>query len=245
MTGYERCQKCADKGRDTSADNMVIYDDTSGYCFQCHYYKQPIGWQWPKSYKEVDDGKKSCIPGDFTREIPTEAWQWLLQFGLPWSYWQEYCGYSETTGRLVFSVGTPLVFSIGRLVKDSAGNPPWNKGKWYVWGEAHKHAEVIHPAEDQRTTGNIVLVEDIVSAHKVGQVADCVPLFGVNISPAVKWLLMSSVRPVSFWLDKDQEGATARKAVELQSLTGKKVNIIVTDNDPKTYSIDKIKGFIA
>src|SRR5258708_1285241 len=34
----ERCPKCAEEGRDTSEDNLGVYDDGHVYCFSCQYY---------------------------------------------------------------------------------------------------------------------------------------------------------------------------------------------------------------
>jgi len=178
------------------------------------------------------------LPPDFTREIPTIAWKWLLQYGLPYTYWTPHCGYSPSQGRLVFTVGDPIAFSIGRFVED----PPedFKPRKWYVWGNSHKHCEVI----GEKNKGPIILVEDIVSAHKVGQVFTTIPLFGTIVHPCHKYYLMQAMRPVKFWLDKDQEHLVKKRAVALQSLIGNTVDIIVSQKDPKSYSLQQIKELI-
>ena len=35
----ERCPSCATAGRDTSRDNLAVYDDGHKYCFSCEYYE--------------------------------------------------------------------------------------------------------------------------------------------------------------------------------------------------------------
>jgi len=187
----------------------------------------------------VDHGAKSILPRDFTRQVPTTAWKWLLQYGLPYSYWTPYCGYSPSEGRLVFTVGIPVEFSIGRFVEESNSEHP--PRKWYVWGDSHKHCEVIEAAGDK---GPIILVEDIVSAHKVGQVTTAIPLFGTMIHPCHKYYLMNEKRPIKIWLDKDQEHSVKKKAINLQMLVGANVDVVVTDKDPKSYSIGQIKELI-
>lgn len=37
--GKERCPECAKHGRDTSSDNLVIYDDGHKHCFACEYHE--------------------------------------------------------------------------------------------------------------------------------------------------------------------------------------------------------------
>jgi hypothetical protein len=179
------------------------------------------------------------LPFDFTREVPTSAWKWLLQYGLSYSYWKEHCGYSKTEGRLVFTIGKPVAFSIGRLIEDGYG-----KGrKWYVWGNAHTHCEIVNEGADQKEAP-IVLVEDLISAHKVGQVATAIPLFGTNIYKPHLYYLMQAGRPVKLWLDKDQEGNVKKKALGLQALINNSVDIVLTPNDPKEYTSAQIKEIL-
>lgn len=235
---YEKCPQCAASGRDTRGDNLGVYVDGSQHCFSCGYHKHPRGYIPIDRNLEVKHGTKS-LPSDFTREVPARAWEWLLQYGLPWSYWKDSCGYSEAYGgpRLVFQVGSPTEFSIGRLLDTAVGNHK-DRRKWWVWGDSHKHCEVVHPKE---AASQIILVEDLISAHKVGQVTTCIPLFGTNIHPCHLFYLTQEQKPVKIWLDKDQEGLVVKKAVRLQILIGQPVDIIVTDKDPKTYSVDKIR----
>lgn len=37
LTGRERCPNCAAEGRDTSADNLAVYNDGHKYCYSCGY----------------------------------------------------------------------------------------------------------------------------------------------------------------------------------------------------------------
>jgi twinkle protein len=39
----ERCPRCAEKGLDTSEDNLANYDDGHSYCFSCGYLKTSDG----------------------------------------------------------------------------------------------------------------------------------------------------------------------------------------------------------
>ena len=215
---YEPCPRCIKNGKDSRGDNLVVYASGHGHCFACSYHKFPDHYT---PQLKVDNVPKSLRPADFTREIPARAWQWVLQYGLPYTYWQECAGYSEERGeRFVFQVktGGNLAFSIGRLLSEEqrkdGGSAPYapNGGdnylhgtspgerskqiqhvrprKWYVWGDSHRHCEVVGRQHDSRS---IVLVEDIVSAHKVGQINEAIPLFGTQVPVSYTHLTLPTI----------------------------------------------------
>jgi DNA primase len=106
-----------------------------------------------------------------------------------------------------------------------------------VWGDPHRHCEVVGAGK------TIVLVEDLVSAHKIA--ASCpdvetIPLFGVEIHKPHMYYLLNENKPVVFWLDKDQQGSIMRKAMRLQVLTGRAVNVVSTEKDPKELSKEEL-----
>ena len=224
------CPKCRELGNDNRGDNLAIYDDGGAHCFACGYHSYPnINYRLqPKVHAKPNT---NLLPFDFTREIPTRAWEWLLQYGLPYSYWKAHCGYSPKEERLVFCVGEPLQFSIGRYVGTSGDKPK----KWYVWGDCHKHCEVIGTGE------KVILVEDLISAHKVAQVTQAIPLFGTKIHKPHLYYLLNTDQDIILWLDKDQEFNSRKTAIRLQSLINKEVKVITTDKDPKCLSLDKIQ----
>lgn len=233
FTHYEACPQCQANGQDSRGDNLAIYADGGAHCFSCKYH------HFPKSYvspvKEESHGEKSVLPADFSREIPTAAWQWLLQYGLSWKYWTPYTGYSAKEERLVITVGDPIQFSIGRYVGET---PTTNtKRKWYIWGNAHQQPHVIGDYSESKC---VVLVEDIVSAHKIGQVGTAIPLFGTDIFPSLIPALRHINLPILMWLDKDQEQYAMKRGARLSVLTGLPVRYIFTDDDPKLQTFDFI-----
>lgn len=280
VVDYAPCPRCRSNGRDTRGDNLVVYNDGSAHCFSCHYHVHGSVSNLFVESKVVENGPKSSLPGDFTREVPTAAWQWVLQYGLPYSYWKERCGYSPKEQRLIFLVGDPVAFSIGRLIPQpgtplggagsvgqsggseasgsgrllalhgagsgESGHKPGNhasRRKWYAYGDSHKHCEVVTPT-DSGHNKTVVLVEDIVSAHKVGQVTTAIPLFGTVLHPCHLYYLMQQDKPIILWLDKDQEQNVQKTALRLQSLVEVPVRIIITDDDPKKLSFETIKGLV-
>jgi hypothetical protein len=229
---HEQCPKCAERGADRTGNNLGVYADGSLHC--CGYHRGPdfkIGLN--NLIEESDDTKKALLPSDYTKEIPTEYWKWLLQYGLPYSYWQARCGYSEKEGRLIFLIGSPPAFALGRCNDVGAS-------KWKVYGDKSSYVEVV----SEQLSGKVVLVEDVVSAHKVGQVATCIPLFGTSIGDRVIAKLQDLNRPVVLWLDRDQYVNLSKKMGRLQALLSPEVDYISTRKDPKEYTAEEIKGFL-
>ena len=240
------CPRCQSQGNDTHGDNLVLWDNGHGHCFACGYHLFP---KLPHPVQRKEDGPKSLLPFDFQREVPRVAWEWLLQYELPFSYWLPITGYSPSEERLVFRLGeylsvqgefrktdTPLACSIGRRISTETPTNHRHR-KWYVWGNIHKHVEIVNPNQGR----NIVLVEDLISAHKVGQVNSAIALFGTEISPAIMYYLMHTSQDIIFWLDKDQEVYIKKKVLHLQTLLNKDINYIVTEKDPKQYTVEQIK----
>jgi hypothetical protein len=253
---FEGCPRCIEAGRDRRKDNLAVYSDGSSHCFaNCGYHRFAKGFV-KKENQSVNENK-DVLPFDFSRTIPAEGWRWLLQYGLPYTYWLPYVGYSEATDRLIVTVGSPPRFSIGRYIGDDARERARNDPtfrKWRIWGDRHSHVEVLG---EHFTEGPVVLVEDIISAHKVGQVATCIPLFGTKVLDSVLKKLIqfkrqastdaagaAQRRPVVLWLDEDQYTLLPPKINRLQTFIGASVRHVRTDRDPKALSLEHIKEIL-
>lgn len=239
---HEQCPKCAERGGDSRKDNLAVYGDDGRHCFSCGWHVHPpSSSRWLPSVDTDSNNKiKRILPDDFSTDVPARCWQWLLQYGLSYDYWKQYVGWSEKHQRLVFRVGDPLRFSIGRSFEDNASGAQKNShhGKWYVWGDSHRSVEVFGEG------GSITLVEDLLSAHKVGQVDTSICLFGTVVYPAHILYLRKLGKPVNLWLDNDQADLVNRKATNISMLTGLPVNVTQSIKDPKGYSNDEIKDYI-
>jgi hypothetical protein len=240
---YEPCERCRERGKDSHGDNLAAYGDGGKHCFSCGMHiHPPSSSRWaPKVHIELEAKAKRILPDDFTKDVPARCWEWLLQWGLPYSYWEPLVGYSEKYKRLVFRVGEPLVFSIGRYLPSPRldEEPTPKVRKWNVWGDAHKHVERF--GEESRS---IILVEDLISAHKVGQVNECIPLFGTQIFPALLYYLRQKDN-IILWLDEDQLDTMPKKCSNLELLTGVKCEYRSTAKDPKEVSLRDINRIIS
>ena len=64
----EQCPKCAERGEDSSGDNLAVYDDGHAYCFSCGHYRFPDGETPPDA--EVEDNESfSPVMGKYQRLI--------------------------------------------------------------------------------------------------------------------------------------------------------------------------------
>lgn len=241
---YEQCPKCAERGKDSRRDNLSVFSDGGSHCWSCGYHRQPsTSSRWLPKVEELDNKIKRILPDDFTRDIPSRAWEWLLQYGLPYDYWRELVGWSEKYQRLVFRVGEPLKFSLGRhckvpTPKNGADSPV--PRKWHVWGDSHSGVESLG------NSGSITLVEDLLSFHKVYQSGNqVVCLFGTRVYPPVLEYLRQQNKPVIVWLDQDQLDTMPRVCARLELLTGVKCEYRSTQKDPKEYSLRDINRIIS
>lgn len=228
VIGTMPCPKCREKFRDNRGDNLIMYADGGYHCFSCSYHIHAK--TYIRKQPNVNENK-TMLPSDCTREVPTKAWKWLLQYGLGYRYWQEYCSYSEKDERLVFRLET------GNGVGRYFGDDPKAR-KWYAYGDLHKQAILFGSYQD---APRVTLVEDLISAHKVSQVGPCIPLFGTEVSPSVVATLNHIKLPVRFWLDHDQMGNIVHKTVRLSNLINQPVDYIFTNADPKACSLERIK----
>jgi hypothetical protein len=90
----------------------------------------------------------------------------------------------------------------------------------------------------------LVFVEDIISAVKVARVATAVPMLGAKVMPAW-WEQASKYDKVAIWNDRDKATDSIVQARRASEVIGKKVEIIITEKDPKFYDTDKIKKLLA
>lgn len=233
---YEQCPRCVSRGADSRGDNVGVYIDGSKHCYSCGFHQFPKTYVKQNVNESLRTEDKKVLPYDFSRDIPARAWKWLLQYGLGYKYWEPYCGYSEKDERLIITVGTPMEFSQGRYMGEDT-----SKRKWYCYGDAHKTAHMFGNPE---TSNGIVLVEDVISAHKVGQITSCISLFGTNIFDSVVSTLRLYRKPVTMWLDHDQQTHARKRAVRLSMLTGCEVNFVFTKQDAKELSSNEIKEIL-
>lgn len=215
----------------------------SAHCFRCDFDeyhnkgKQTLGEL--ARIKALNEAAESLnlqleLPADFTTEIPLHGRLWLYSGGLTPSDWGSLgFGYSKELDRVVMPV-----YKAGKLV--------WYQCRALIDGQKPKY---IQPSKDRHevmfvqhteSKERIVVVEDILSATRVGKHIASASLLGTKITTAQANELAQYER-VTLWLDSDRAGRKGAYKIKkaLSLLTN--VDSVVTEEDPKVLSDEQIK----
>lgn len=239
----EACPNCRRLGNDNSGDNLIVFSNGSKHCFACGHHVSPTGYEYITNRLKTRGNEQLCtkptvsLPPDVDFNLPEIARQWLKSYELTntdiakhrlmWSeYWQ----------RLIFPYfgNDDLLAWQGRYF----GND--GKAKWFSQGQLH---EFIHMVGNS-ITGVCVLVEDIVSAIKLGNCSVCaIPLFGSYLSTKQLLRIKRYYGTIIVWLDKDKQ----KEAVKFSNLA-RSMNCnsytIITDKDPKEIPYEELKQLL-
>lgn len=239
------CPKCRDIGRDKTGNNLGVYDDGSCYCWSCGYYVPPTATgkvsRLSRMAREAlvqNQTPVVSLPPDCDVYIPAVARDWLGKYSLTeyeiihnklmWSeYWQQ----------LIF----PYFDKYNNLVawQGRSFNPEFQIRKHTKWFSQGDLKSLFHIIPATQNYDSLVLVEDIVSAIKVGRHLPALVLFGNNIANRLVGLYRLTNKLV-IWLDPDMKKKTLREADKARQL-GFQVSCIFTDKDPKDYSHEDIQ----
>jgi len=231
---------------------LVINHTVKGYsrfCFRCDIDdfvgkgKQSLAEL--ARIRELNEAAKSIkltleLPHDFTREIPIHGRLWLYSGGITESVWREYgIGYSESIDRVVLPV------------YDTSNNLVWfqcralHKGQKpkYIQPARSRDNELFQVGYSKTNLQRVVVVEDILSAIRVGKHIPTVSLLGTKITTG-QAARLSEYEKVTTWLDSDRAGRrgayTIRKTIGLVT----EINNIVTIKDPKKLTDQQIREIL-
>jgi len=257
----EACPKCRSQGKDGTGDNLAIYSDGHKFCFSCGYYQaapQTIDSVRCKltQGESVTNGVKSRIktcdplPFDITSVLPPPAKRWLLGYGLTFSDMQKFW-WSDSMAQLIY----PVFDTEGQLLlwQGRSFDPEklLRKQKYFTSGPVNDHFHFIHWNESMKSS-QCVIVEDVVSAIKVGRVYTGMPLFGSHLSQQRLIQMRDYVLPMTFkfasktigiWLDPDKLSYANKLKNQAQEL-GLNAFVISTKQDPKYYTHTEMKEYI-
>lgn len=222
-----RCPKCAENGRDKHGDNLGVYSDNHSYCYSCGWGSAGSTANKLRNMAHRATKEIPALPEDITNKLGREAYDWLLQYFEPKDFPK--CLYSSSERKLYF------MFENGayqyRYFGDNKDHP-----KWVGYGITEN---LIHITGVGSTS--LVLVEDIISAMKVGHISPTLCLFGSNISlKRLAILKLLGYNEVIIWLDWDKKEYAIEAAGRAQSI-GLQARVIHTKLDPKDYNLEKIK----
>lgn len=176
------------------------------------------------------------LPIDFTSEIPLLGRLWLYNAGLTPSDWKQYnIGYSPKMERVVLPVYAyrELVWCQYRAIHK--GQKPK-----YLQPSTGKESIVFRGGDQQDKQERVVVVEDILSAMKVGKIIPTRSLLGTKITTQQAVILSDAAR-VTVWLDPDKAGRDGSRTIKKTLCLLTEVDSVVTDTDPKDLSLTEIK----
>jgi len=231
---HESCPKCG------SRDNLGRYSDGSAWCFGCGYLEKgthPFLKSSPNTIKTI------TLPydADFNyTSIPekSKAYQWIQQYEITDEELSDYnILYSLSRQQLIF----PIYDEDSNLLAWQARNfAETAKTKYFSQGPIH---DLIYICGEEIGSDTIILVEDLISAIKIGRSYPCMPLWGSEASKPLITRLKGMFKTVLVWLDSDK-WKNAIKISKSCQIYGLKAAAIYSEKDPKKYTDIEIKKYI-
>ena len=237
---HEPCQNCG------SRDNVSVWSDGHKYCHGCGWgmpgYKSMSVEDLKKQTKKNNNNKEKTygainLPYDCTSSLPEEPARWLEKYGVTErEILVNHIQWSALNERLLFPIfdlyGNLVIYQ-GRFFGTNPDAP-----RYSTRGKVDNCLHYVGVPSD-----GVILVEDMVSAIKVGRQACAMPLFGSMISIERLIALSSRFKRLVVWLDRDKAKYALKARLRASSYFDE-VSTIITDKDPKDYSDAQIRGFL-
>ena len=230
-----QCPRCASRGNDRKMNNLFEYPD-GFYCFACNYYKPNKSLENARrNLSPLNERTESSLCNDLilNKSLEIDHLKWLLGYNLTQD---EMSLFKSCTERVINgqSISCDLLVlhsspnywvarNFGDGVKDKTSLPK------YLSRGVKPYLEYGNNKE------KLVFVEDIISAVKVARVATAVPMLGAKVMPAW-WEQAKKYNSVVLWGDRDKATENVVQARRASEVIGKKVEIIITEKDPKEYN---------
>lgn len=231
-----QCPRCASRGNDRKGNNLFEYPD-GFYCFACSYYKPNKSLENARrnltSYNERLD-TNLCNDLILNNSLEIDHLKWLLGYNLTQDEMSQFKSCTKRRVNNEFRECSLLVF----YCSDSY----W-VGRNFGEGVKYLSRGVKPYLEFGSNKETLVFVEDIISAVKVSRSVTAVPMLGAKVMPAW-WDEARKYDRVIVWNDRDKATDSIVQARRASEVIGKKVEIIITEKDPKEYNTDEIISFL-
>ncbi len=238
-------QPCPDCG---SSDALAEYSETT-YCFSCNRTRsvEHESSFFPEMLDVCDDDPSVLsLPPRFTMRQPAQAKEWLLRYNIFQdirdTYNIGYVDYSYVNGielrnRIILPAYTDLTLDFYQARSLDSNEAP----KYVTVG--NKEALFWSKKDCKNTT--LVIVEDIISAIRVGETLPAVSLIGTSMSKENMLTLANDYDILIVWLDGDKPGQrAAKKLAKRLSLLHSEVHNVVTERDPKCLFDSEIRSVL-
>lgn len=252
---HEPCPSCRKKGNDTRGDNLGRWPDGHAWCFSCGYYEPPETERvmfatfksspaWRRDEYEYDDNFV-MFPNDFSRYIPEHGMKWLNRYNITnREIIKHKFGWSQDRQRLIMPVmdkDNKVIMWQGRAFE---GRAP----KYLTRGPVSDICHIIYPDDwhfdkvADTGTLEVVIVEGLLDAIKVGRVVPAVPLWGSKASTSLLRKLANQFELLGVWLDPDKIADGVRTALRASQWIPSYV--VSSTQDPKAYPDDMIVSML-
>jgi len=192
--------------------------------------------------KQNSSSNTITSPNDYTIQIPERGLAWLYKYDIKPEEIKEFrIGYSPSWQRVILPV-----YKFDRLIYYQAryvgfDSDIYNKRK-YINIKA-KRKDIYFSVIRFENQKEIIIVEDILSAIKVGRHKNTLALLGSYIPDDLILKVKLQGINVSIWLDYDKR-ISARKYTKRFNALGIKCKQICTPYDPKEYNDNDIKHIL-
>lgn len=247
-------------------ERLYVRRTRQGYLFHCHncapkfsgFHRasdlpspsETLRLVQEQSKQEPKPVTEKGLPSDMISELPQSAWLWLDKYDITNEEKEFYgFGYTPRYNRLAMPITSRdgLVGWQGRALGDT--KPKYmtfiNGTPKRFWFDS-RHGIKSH--RDWKSSRKIILVEDIISAIKVGREVRAIALLGSYVrEELVVW--MKEVQKAlpdkqfSLWLDPDKYAESLRIVQRLRSM-GINISVISTQTDPKDCEADQIRMIV-
>ncbi len=248
--GYRFPHTCSEK-RDRP---LVVTRTLEGWKWFCHRCDEkgmkflqglaPSEWlkfnQAPGEHEQAYVDKIE-LPPDTTSEIPPAGLAWLYKAGLEDIDIKRFnFGFSPTLQRVILPVYKRVAQGNNKLVYYQARylQKPSEKHPKYINVRA-KSRENIYFHADHLQEETVVLVEDILSAIRVGNHLPTLGLLYAYVPDDLIYSLSRAYSQIILWLDPDKHGRMMDRVRTYRSM-GLNVVMIRSGEDPKFYTDDEI-----
>ena len=254
--GHKARVDCPACGEGTNTKAMIVSHSIkaySGSCFACGH--QPFEMKGRQTLEQLTElkrinneqlleraGEPPSLPEDYTNDIPLEGRLWLYSNGITNKLQKRYSiGYSPRLKRVVL----PIYNSEGTLI--------WYQCRAILSGQCPKYLQprgdkssVVFKSklrEAEYTGSTVVVVEDIMSAIRVGELYRTVSLLGTKATTSQINTLSTYDRVIT-WLDSDKAGKRGSAAIRQSCSLLTDTSNITTVHDPKFYSKQQISEIL-
>lgn len=246
---HEPCPICFSK------NNLGVYSDGHKWCFGCGYFESArlSVEQVKENLQAFQTQKKNknsnvpsiALPADFTHVIPSTPLTWLRSYDIEDRLiLEKRIGWSEESQELIFPVYDAyqnLLMWQGRGFGDAPNDGHKTTRKYNTKG-LPEDIDCVHTGPYLLNPNTVCVVEDFVSHLKVGEyVCPTLCLFGSSVSFKRLARLARRYKHLLIWLDYDK-----RRHATLAKLKANpyfhRVQVIVTEKDPKEYSVPELRG---